>query len=108
MHLTTKQNMTHVEKLHLDCLQSPQVEEELIRAEPDIALKKLAAITENISIEFAEWLNNNSYCWNWYYKKYTKYRIVLPIPESDLKTAKDLFQEYLKTKENEAKIHMVK
>jgi hypothetical protein len=100
--------MTHIEKLHLDSLKEAAREKE---ADTERAFlrggfhqwvyKKSAEVTENIAIEFADWLNNNSYCWNWYYKKYTKYRIVLPIPESDLKTTKDLFQEYLKQKEND-------
>jgi hypothetical protein len=53
--------MTHIEQLHLDCLKSPQVEGELIRAEPDIALKELAAITENREYSLNNTFMNNEY-----------------------------------------------
>jgi len=76
--------MTHIEQLHLDAITS-----------------KSAEITENIACEFAEWLNDNSYCWNWYYKKYTRFWMAHPIPKLYMKTTKELFQEYLKTKEND-------
>lgn len=99
-----KQSMTQIEQLHLEAIDNA----EFIAAyapipliEKSVAAKKSAEITEQIACEFVEWLDDNSYCWNWYYKKYTKYRKILPIAESDLKTTKQLFQEYLKSKENE-------
>jgi hypothetical protein len=91
--------MTHIEKLHFDAFESDAIMANLICGETERASKESAEITQRIAIEFAEWLNDNSYCWNWYYKKYTKYRMALPIAELDMKTTKELFQEYLKTKQ---------
>jgi hypothetical protein len=71
----------------------------LICGETERASKESAEITQRIAIEFAEWLNDNSYCWNWYYKKYTRFWMAHPIPELYMKTTKELFQEYLKTKQ---------
>lgn len=80
--------MTHIEQLHLDAINNakfkasyspiPQISE-------SIAVSKSAEITENIAIEFAEWLDNNS-----------------DEPQFHLVqwTYKSMFQEYLKTKEN--------
>lgn len=103
--------MTHVEQLHLEAIESnvyirqeygeDRQDDNSSIANISKAASKSAEITEQISCEFAEWLDDNSYWWNWYYKKFTKYRKILPIAESDLKTTKELFQEYLKSKENE-------
>jgi hypothetical protein len=90
--------MTHIEKLHLDAITSEvYIIEEYGQdqiADADKAAIKSAEITEKIAIEFAEWLLCNV-IFN-YSGKYRGYSNI------------ELFKEYLKTKENEAKIHMVK
>jgi hypothetical protein len=91
--------MTHIEKLHFDAFESDAIMANLICGETERASKESAEITQRIAIEFAEWLNDNSYCWNWYYKKYTRFWMAHPIPELYMKTTKELFQEYLKTKQ---------
>jgi hypothetical protein len=59
-------------------------------------------ITENIACEFAEFISNHRLD----FQPSTLGRFI----GLDMKsyTAKELFKEYLKTKENEAKIHLVK
>jgi hypothetical protein len=52
--------MNYVEKLHLDSLESPQLESELICAHADNAAKKSAEITKKIAIEFAKFVDDNS------------------------------------------------
>jgi len=65
--------------------------------------KKSAEITENIACEFADWLVDikSSIAYNVTMNDETCLRLYK-------KSTKELFQEYIKTKENEAKIHLVK
>jgi hypothetical protein len=77
--------MNYVEKLHLDSLESPQLESELICAHADNAAKKSAEITKKIAIEFAEWVLGNV-VFN-YSGKYRGYSNI------------ELYQEFLKSKQ---------
>jgi hypothetical protein len=83
--------MTHIEQLHLDAINDTEYElikhSAIYQIDKDKAAAKSAEITENIACEFAKWLDD-------YQLSDYQYKL--------------LFQEYLKTKENEAKIHMVK
>jgi hypothetical protein len=77
--------MTHIEKLHLDAMIVKDLQ----------AAIKSAAITEDIAIEFAEFISNHRLD----FQPSTLGGFI----GLDMKsyTAKELFQEYLKTKENE-------
>jgi hypothetical protein len=66
-----KHTMTHIEQLHLDAMIVKDLQ----------AAAKSAEITEQIAIEFIIWIYKNEEC-------------------VSSKTNKELFQEYLKTKEN--------
>lgn len=76
--------MTHIQKLHLNNF-NKYFSIASINCPVTEAAMKSAEITENIACEFAEWLDNNDF---------TLYQF-----NSD--QYKLLFQEYLKTKEND-------
>lgn len=88
--------MTHIEQLHLDAIDSEVYiayrlyEDRVVGT--DEAAKKSAEITKQIAIEFAEWLMDikSSIA----YGDETCTRLYK-------KSTKELFQEYLKSKENE-------
>lgn len=75
--------MTYIEKLHSEGMyfvDSTKSEE----SRKYYKIKKSAEITENIAIEFAQWVDRN---------KFNIFNL----------SFKELFQEYLKSKENEQK-----
>lgn len=76
--------MTKIEKLHLDAINSPTafVNTDLIK---ELAASKSAQITEDIAIEFWVWMKHNDIPEN--AEKYANF------------TDKDMFQEFLKTKQ---------
>lgn len=93
--------MTHIEKQHLDAIEESQdwiVNEIVWGIKEKIAAKKSAEITENISIEFAEWITSK------YFLQYAGklWASDLPIYSGCSYSTKELFQEYLKSKENDA------
>jgi|688.fasta_scaffold190644_5 hypothetical protein len=78
--------MTHIEQLHLDAMIVKDLQ----------AASKSAEITENIAIEFAQWIK--TYCivdWD------VADRRVYIFDNKFFYGEKELFQEYLKTKEND-------
>jgi len=83
--------MTHIEKLHLEAIQNDKsVRKQLCVNDfgtsklEMIVAEKSAEITEQIAIEFAQWVDRN---------KFNIFNL----------SFKELFQEYLKSKENEQK-----
>jgi hypothetical protein len=64
MHLTTKQNMTHIEQLHLEAINDTEYElikhSAIYQIDKDKAASKSAAITKQIAIEFAKFIDDNS------------------------------------------------
>jgi hypothetical protein len=91
--------MTHIEQLHLDAITSEvyiihKYGQDQI-ADADKAAAKSAEITDNIACEFAEFISNHRLD----FQPSTLGRFI----GLDMKsyTAKELFQEYLKTKEND-------
>jgi hypothetical protein len=106
--------MTHIEQLHLEAIQKDKEIRKYL-CENDfgtskleiIVAKKSAKTTKNIAIEFAQWIK--TYCIvDWDETDTPFYRVVYRVGSNFFYTEKELFQEYLKTKENEAKIHLVK
>ena len=92
--------MTHIEQLHLDAITSEVYIIEKYGqnqiADADKAAAKSAEITENIAIEFAQWIK--TYCivdWD------VADRRVYIFDNKFFYGEKELFQEYLKTKEND-------
>jgi hypothetical protein len=90
--------MTHIEKLHLDAITSevyiiPKYGQDEI-ADADKAAAKSAEVTENIACEFAEWINNRGYT-------QVEDGFFASLIDLNGKSTKQLFQEYLKTKEND-------
>jgi hypothetical protein len=90
--------MTHIEQLHLEAITSEvyiitEYGQDQI-ADADKAAIKSAEVTENIACEFAEWINNRGYTLvaNSFFKS---------LIDLNGKSTKELFQEYLKTKEND-------
>jgi hypothetical protein len=80
--------MTHIEKLHsegMSFVDGTKSEE----SRKYYKIKKSAEITENIAIEFVEWVERNKL------DSSGKYLHIFHL------SPKDLFQEYLKSKENE-------
>ena len=79
--------MTHIEKLHLEAINNSKFEAHyspIPQIAENVAAKKSAEITEQIAIEFAQWVDRN---------KFNIFNL----------SFKELFQEYLKSKENEQK-----
>lgn len=77
--------MTHIEKLHLEAIANSKFQttySPIPQIDENIAAKKSAEITKNIAIEFVLWIYYNE---EWVSSK----------------TNEELFQEYLKSKENE-------
>ena len=71
--------MTHIENLHLEAI--PDIFAwHLGKSLPEFIASKSAEITEQIAIDFAEWLD---------------------MDEGEGTTNKELFQEFLKSKEND-------
>lgn len=87
--------MTHIEKLHLEAINNSKFEapySPIPQIAENEAAKKSAEITEQISCEFVEWCRDNTVvdlaCGEWFL-------------EDIRMTTKQLFQEYLKSKEND-------
>ena len=77
--------MTHIEKLHLEAINNSKFEAHyspIPQIAENVAAKKSAEITEQIAIEFVLWIYYNE---EWV----------------STKTNEELFQEYLKSKEND-------
>ena len=90
--------MTHIEKLHsegMSFVDGTKSEE----SRKYYKIKKSAEITENIAIEFVEWLTKiEAYpCIN---RELNGLWVMHPQDPKNY-TPKELFQEYLKTKEND-------
>ena len=83
--------MNKLEQMHLDCISKEYLDsfDEGGHNEMDCekAASKSAEITEQIAIEFALWLNK------------TDEIVYIDFTKSDSEVAKDLFQEFLKTKQ---------
>ena len=92
--------MTHIEQLHLEAINDskfkatyspiPQIKESML-------VKQSAEITEQIACEFQEWINSFCYIdWDVQDKMYYE------VPSGKaIYDVKELFQEYLKSKEND-------
>lgn len=101
--------MNKIEQMHLDAIQLEQSSDitqhgsiiEFVSSDNyyDLAVKS-AEITEQIAIEFAEWIYNSGYMWNWRFKVYTL-SMIPSEKEAKItgKSTKELFQEFLKTKQ---------
>jgi hypothetical protein len=96
--------MTHIEQLHLEAIEESKDHIDTLTGyvwgiKEAAAAKKSAEITENIACDFAKWLDDNyRYCgFGGDEVKKASYKLWF-----------EEYLEYLKTKENEAKIHMVK
>lgn len=82
--------MTYIEKLHLEAIDKSEVninpsdDDNIWVTDKNLSAKKSAEITKNIAIEFVMWIYYNE---EWVSSK----------------TNEELFQEYLKSKENEQK-----
>ncbi len=89
--------MTHIEKLHFDAFESDAIMANLICGETERASKESAEITQRIAIEFAEWLTKiEAYpCIN---RELNGLWVMHPQDPKNY-TPKELFQEYLKTKQ---------
>lgn len=110
--------MNKLEELHLDSLQKDKhVRKQLCvnefgtsKLEESVATKS-AEITEQIAIEFAEWIDKNNFkkfdifenqmsCTHYKYQKWGKSHInSFTIEEEDTLTTKELFQEFLKQRQ---------
>lgn len=90
--------MTYIEKLHLEAIDNNICSESNYSRilGKNEAASKSAEITENIAIEFAEWASK----YDWVFMADRNYWVN---DDSRLhpKTTKQLFQEYLKSKEND-------
>ncbi len=91
--------MKHIEQLHLDAIEESMDWIDTLNGwvwgiKKEAAAAKSAEITENIACEFAEFISNHRLDFHPSTRRFIRLDIVKPY------TAKELFQEYLKTKEN--------
>jgi hypothetical protein len=97
--------MTHIEQLHLDVIEksevniNPSESDNMWVTDKKSAAAKSAEITENIAIKFVEWLTKiEAYpCIN---RQHNGLWVMHPQDPKNY-TPKELFQEYLKTKQND-------
>lgn len=93
--------MTHIEQLHLEAIANslyfvfgiPQIDE-------NKAAKKSAEITEQVACDFVEWISRFCYI-DWDVKDKMYFLYPIPYDGEAIYDVKKLFQEYLKSKEND-------